>query len=52
MKVIRYSHGFKLQAVREVESGRVCALEVQRRFNVTGNGTANRAGASISAESY
>ena len=42
MKVIRYSHGFKLQAVREVESGRVCALEVQRRFNVTGNGTVNR----------
>lgn len=38
-KVIRYSHAFKMQAVREVESGAVCAQEVQRKYNIRGNGT-------------
>src|SRR3954468_3959781 len=42
MKNVRYSHGFKMQAVRDVESGDVCAVEVQRKYNITGNGTVTR----------
>ena len=42
MKIIRYSKAFKLQAVREVESGRWCAKEVERKYNVKGNGTVIR----------
>ena len=42
MKVIRYSHAFKLQAVREVESGKLCSVEVERKYNITGNGTVTR----------
>jgi transposase-like protein len=42
MKNVRYSHGFKMQAVRDVESGHLCALEVQRKYNITGNGTVTR----------
>jgi hypothetical protein len=36
MRVIRYSRAFKLQAVREVESGQGCAGEVQRKYGVRG----------------
>jgi transposase-like protein len=42
MKVIRYSHGFKLQAVRDVESGESCAFGVQRKYNIKGTGTVPR----------
>ena len=39
MKVIRYSRAFKMQAVREVESGKSCAVEVQRKYNIGGRST-------------
>jgi transposase len=39
MKVIRYSTAFKLQAVREVESGGICAEAVQRKYGIKGKGT-------------
>jgi len=42
MKVIRYSHGFKLQVVREVEGGESCAYGVQRKYNIKGAGTVMR----------
>lgn len=42
MNMIRYSKGFKLQLVREVETGKWCAAAVQRRYNIKGNGTVNR----------
>jgi transposase-like protein len=42
MKVIRYSKAFKLQAVREVETGEICARAVERKYGVTGNGTVTR----------
>ena len=42
MTVIRYSKGFKLQAVREVETGRWCADAVRRKYNIKGAGTVMR----------
>jgi transposase-like protein len=42
MKVIRYSNGFKKQAVREVETGESCAQAVQRKYSIRGNGTVMR----------
>ena len=42
MRVIRYSQGFKMQCVREVESGRRCAWEVTRRYDIKGAGTVMR----------
>ena len=42
MKVIRYSQAFKLQAVREVESGQGCALAVQRKYGILGVNTVMR----------
>jgi transposase-like protein len=42
MNVIRYSQGFKLQLVREVESGRSCAWAVQRKHNIKGSNTVMR----------
>lgn len=39
---IRYSQAFKLQAVREVESGRLCAWEVTRKYGVRGSATVMR----------
>ena len=42
MRVIRYSHAFKMQVVREVESGRSCAFAVQRKYGVRGCGTVMR----------
>jgi transposase-like protein len=42
MKVIRYSNAFKLQAVREVEAGEMCAEAVQRKYVIKGHGTVIR----------
>ena len=42
MKVIRYSKAFKMQAVREVEQGELCAQAVQRKYRIQGNGTVIR----------
>ena len=42
MKVIRYSKGFKLQLVREVESGRMCAGAVGRKYGLKSQGTVMR----------
>ena len=42
MKVIRYSHGFKLQVVREVEGGEGCAYRIGRKYNIKGTDTVMR----------
>ena len=42
MQVIRYSKGFKLQLVREVESGKTCAWAVGRKYGLKGQGTVLR----------
>jgi transposase-like protein len=42
MKVIRYSQGFKLQLVREVEAGQDSAARVQRKYNIKGTDTVIR----------
>jgi transposase-like protein len=42
MKVIRYSQGFKLQLVREVETGETSAWAVQRKYNIKGVTTVMR----------
>jgi len=42
MRVIRYSKGFKLQLVREVETGKACAGAVQRKYNIKGADTLMR----------
>jgi len=42
MKVIRYSKGFKMQCVREVEAGKSCAFDVQRKYNIKGTATVMR----------
>ena len=42
MKVIRYSKAFKLQMVREVESGKACAWAVQRKYRIKGSTTVMR----------
>lgn len=42
MTVIRYSKAFKMQAVREVETGQNCAWAVQRKYGIKGNGTVTR----------
>ena len=42
MKVIRYSKAFKMQAVREVESGANCAGAVQRKYGIKSDGTVLR----------
>jgi transposase-like protein len=42
MKVIRYSKAFKIQAVREVEIGDICAEAVGRKYGIRGHGTINR----------
>jgi len=42
MKVIRYSRGFKLQMVREVEGGQGSAGAVQRKYNIKGSGSVMR----------
>jgi transposase len=42
MRIIRYSLAFKMQAVREVEGGEVCAEAVQRKYGIRGKGTVIR----------
>ena len=42
MTAIRYSKAFKLQAVREVESGREDARGVEHKYGVKGHGTVTR----------
>jgi len=42
MTAIRYSKAFKMQAVREVESGQNCAWAVKQKFGIKGNGTVTR----------
>ena len=42
MKFIRYSHGFKMQAVRDVETGKDCAWAVTRKYNIKGKATVMR----------
>jgi len=42
MKVIRYSQGFKLQVVREVEGGEVCAHQVRLKYKIKGGDTVMR----------
>jgi transposase-like protein len=42
MKVIRYSNAFKMQAVREVETGAICAQAVGRKYNIKGTDTVMR----------
>jgi transposase-like protein len=42
MKIIRYSKGFKLQLVREVEEGKLCVKGVERKYNIKGGGTVMR----------
>jgi transposase-like protein len=39
MTVIRYSEAFKMQAVREVETGQNSARAVERRYGIKGHGT-------------
>ena len=39
MKVIRYSKGFKLQCVEEVESGKSNVCGVHRKYKIKGAGT-------------
>ena len=39
MKVIRYSRAFKLQVVREVEAGEICAQQAGRKYGVLGSST-------------
>jgi transposase len=42
MTAIRYSQAFKLQAVRDVESGQHCAWAVQKKYGIKGTATVNR----------
>jgi transposase-like protein len=42
MNVIRYSKGFKLQLVQEVESGKLSAEAVQRKYKIKGGSTVRR----------
>ena len=42
MDIIRYSKGFKMQLVREVETGQGSACAVQRKYNIKGSDTVIR----------
>ena len=42
MNIIRYSKGFKMQLVREVETGQRSAYAVQRKYNIKGTDTVMR----------
>src|SRR6266567_6164798 len=42
MEVIRYSKAFKMQCVRDVESGKSCASTVQRKYQIKGVATVMR----------
>jgi transposase-like protein len=42
MSAIRYSQSFKLQLVREVQSGQLCVEAVRRKYKIGGAGTVMR----------
>ena len=42
MTVIRYSKAFKMQCVREVETGKSCASTVRRKYRIKGTSTVMR----------
>jgi transposase-like protein len=42
MSVIRYSKGFKIQLVREVEAGKASAGALQRKYDIKGGATVMR----------
>jgi len=42
MNVIRYSKAFKLQLVKEVESGKMCAWAVARKYGMKSKGSVMR----------
>src|ERR1041385_3291270 len=42
MNASRYSKGFKMQCVREVEAGKACAYGVQRKYQILGTATVMR----------
>ncbi len=42
MNAIRYSQSFKMQCVREVETGSSCAFAVGRKYKIKGAGTVMR----------
>ena len=42
MNTIRYSKGFKMQLVREVENGQTCAWAVGRKYGIKSQGTVMR----------
>jgi len=42
MRNIRYSHAFKMRAVREVEAGQNCASGLERKYEIKGHGTVMR----------
>ena len=42
MEVIRYSKAFKMQCVRDVESGKSCAARVQRKYKIKAGATVMR----------
>ena len=42
MQAIRYSKAFKMQCVREVETVKSCAHEVQRKYQIRGSTTVMR----------
>jgi len=42
MTVIRYSKAFKMQCVREVETGKSCVFTVQRKYRIKGTSTVMR----------
>jgi transposase-like protein len=42
MRNIRYSHAFKMRAVREVETGENCAYALERKYDIKGHGTVMR----------
>src|SRR5438477_7101677 len=42
MNIIRYSKGFKMQLVREVETGQWSAYALQRKYNIKGRQTVLR----------
>jgi hypothetical protein len=37
--MIRYSQGFRMQAVKEIESGELCAHQVQLKYDIKGTDT-------------
>lgn len=39
MDIIKYSHAFKLQVIREVENGKITAEGARRKYNINGKTT-------------